>query len=83
MFPLFVSSELNIEIKEFTVAGVNYDTLFAHHWYIGTDDIVDKVILRNRIDEVLKELNDDYKVERIAALKEVIVDVYPSHTFYN
>ncbi len=28
-------------------------------------------------------MNDDYKVERIAALKEVIVDVYPSHTFYD
>lgn len=78
-----VSSELNIEIKEFTVAGVNYDSLFAHHWYIGTDDIVDKVILRNRMDEVLKELNDDYRVERIAALKELIIDVYPSHVFYD
>ena len=78
-----VSQELNINIKEFTVAGINYDTLFAHHWYIGTDDPVDKAVLRKRIDEVLKELNDDYRVERIAALKEVIVDVLPSHVFYD
>ena len=78
-----VSGELKINIKEFTVAGINYETLFAHHWYIGTDDIVDLAVLRIRIDEVLKELNDDYRVERIAALKEIIVDVMPSHIFYD
>jgi len=78
-----VSGELNIDIKEFSVAGVNYGTLFAHHWYIGTDDKVDAAVLRKRIDEVLKDLNDDYRVERIAALKEVIVDVLPSHVFYD
>lgn len=78
-----VSGELNINIKEFAVAGINYDTLFAHHWYIGTDEKVDVSVLRNRIDEVLKGLNDDYRVERIAALKEVIIDVLPSHVFYD
>lgn len=78
-----VSLELNITIKEFTVAGIPYDTMFAHHWYIGTDDPVDVDLLRKRIDETLKELNDDYRVERIAALKDVIVEVIPSHIFYD
>jgi hypothetical protein len=78
-----VSLELNINIKEFTVAGINYDTLFAHHWYIGTDDPVDPAVLRKRIDEVLKGLNDDYRVERSAALKEVVIEVMPSHVFYD
>jgi hypothetical protein len=78
-----VSLELNINIKEFTVAGIHYDTLFAHHWYIGTDDPVDSVLLRKRIDEVLKGLNDDYRVERSAALKEVVIEVMPSHVFYD
>ncbi len=78
-----VSLELNINIKEFTVAGIHYDTLFAHHWYIGTDDPVDSVLLRRRIDEVLKGLNDDYRVERSAALKEVVIEVMPSHVFYD
>ncbi len=78
-----VSLEMNINIKEFTVAGVNYKTLFAHHWYIGTDDKVDKIIFRKRLDEILKDLNDDYRVERSAALKEVIVEVMPSNVFYD
>jgi hypothetical protein len=78
-----VSSELNIDVKEFTVAGIRYENMFAHHWFIGTDDQVDPEILRRRIDETLMELNDDYKVERISALKNVIVDVVPSHFFYD
>ena len=57
--------------------------MFAQHWYIGTDDPVDTQLLKKRIDETLKELNDDYRVERIAALKDIIVEVVPSHIFYD
>lgn len=78
-----VSDELNIKIREFTVAGVPHDTLFAHHWYIGTDDKVDVTEFREKLDEKLKILNDDYRVERSAALKEVYVDVLPVSTFYD
>ncbi len=78
-----VSNELNLDIKEFTVAGVPYQNLFAHHWYVGTDDRVDKKVLKERIDFHLKELNDDYAVERSAALKEVFVDALPLHKFYD
>ncbi len=78
-----VSDELGISIREFTVAGVTHDTLFAHHWYIGTDDTVDAIDLRNRIDASLKELNDDYAVERRHALKDVTVTVLPTKTFYD
>jgi hypothetical protein len=76
-----VSDELNISIPEFTVAGVPYGNFFAHHWYIATDDKVDIAVLRQRIDEKIKELNDDYEVERKHALKEVIVEVLPEATF--
>jgi hypothetical protein len=30
----------------------------------------------------LKEINDDYKVERTAALKEIFVELIPSQLFY-
>lgn len=78
-----VANELNIVIKEFTVAGIPHGSLFAHHWYIGTNDKVDKKVLRDKIDSHLQILNDDYAVERSAALKEVYVDVLPEQTFYN
>ena len=78
-----VSQKLGIQIKEFTVSGVPFDTLFAHHWFVGTDDPVNQERLRQELDSFLKELNDDYRVERAAALKEIIVEVVPSHMFYN
>ncbi|MEO9071092.1 MAG: GH3 auxin-responsive promoter family protein [Ginsengibacter sp.] len=78
-----VSEELNISIGEFTVAGVPYKDFFAHHWYIGTDDEIDPETLKFLIDEKLKELNDDYEVERKHALKEVFVDVLSEKTFMN
>jgi len=78
-----ISEELNVSIKEFTVIGIPYDTLFAHKWYVGTDDKIDAEVLKKAIDEKLKALNDDYKVERSAALKEIFVTVLPSAAFYS
>jgi hypothetical protein len=76
-----VGQELDIDIKEFTVTGIHYETLFAHQWYIGTNDPVDVEVLKNKLDEKLKELNDDYRVERTAALKDIFVEVLPTHVF--
>ena len=75
------SKNLNIDIREFTVLGEPKDSLFAHHWYIGTDDKVESEELTLKIDEYLKELNDDYKVERTAALREVKVRILPTKVF--
>ncbi len=77
-----VSNDLNIDIPEFTVAGIPHDSLFAHHWFIGTDDPVDPDTLKRKIDDQLMVLNDDYAVERSAALKEIFVDVVPVDAFY-
>ncbi|HYF67958.1 MAG TPA: GH3 auxin-responsive promoter family protein [Ohtaekwangia sp.] len=78
-----VSNDFNITIPEFTVAGIPHGSLFAHHWFIGSDGDVDPAVLKDKIDEHLKVLNDDYAVERSAALKEIIVDVLPIKTFYD
>ena len=77
-----VSETRNINIKEFTVTGIPYDNLFAHHWYVGTDDQVDAEEIRNQIDTILKQINDDYRVERSAALKDIFLDVIPTRYFY-
>ncbi len=75
--------QLNIEIREFTVAGIKHDSMFAHKWYLGVVEDVDPELVRNSIDENLRILNDDYRVERIAAIKEVMVEVLPPEIFYN
>ncbi|WP_111671219.1 GH3 family domain-containing protein [Algoriphagus litoralis] len=76
------AEELNFRVKEFTVLGVPYKSLFAHHWYVGSDDEVDSEKLQELLDANLKALNDDYAVERKHALKKVYVDVLPSDLFY-
>jgi hypothetical protein len=75
------SEELNVEIPEFTVAGIPYQSFFAHHWYVASDDHINADALRNKIDEKLCELNDDYAVERKSALREVLLDVLPEKSF--
>ena len=75
------NEKLNISVMEFTVAGIPIEGLFGHHWYVGTDEPVDKNVLKKTLDEALIELNDDYAVERKSALKELIVDVLPEKTF--
>jgi hypothetical protein len=77
-----LEDELNVDIREFTVSGIKYDTMFAHQWYLGSDDPIDQELAREKIDGYLKVLNDDYRVERIAALKDVLVDVLPTSWFY-
>jgi len=77
-----VAADLNIDIKEFTVAGIPFDSLFAHKWFIGTNDHADSNHLKEKLDKHLKILNDDYRVERSAALKEVLVEVLPPSVFY-
>jgi hypothetical protein len=77
-----VSEKLNITIKEFTVSGIPDGTLFAHKWYIGTDDKAETMKVKLLLDENLKMLNDDYKVERSAALKDISVNILPNAVFY-
>lgn len=78
-----VSEELNIRINEFTVSGIPSGSLFAHKWYVGTDDIVDQQLFTETLDEKLKILNDDYRVERASALNNIFVEVVPSVVFLN
>ncbi|MBN2214950.1 MAG: GH3 auxin-responsive promoter family protein [Bacteroidales bacterium] len=79
-----ISGELNIDIKEFTVAGIPYRGLFAHKWYIGTSAVeIDPLLVRKKLDTALKKLNDDYATERKAALKEIFVEILPEKVFYD
>lgn len=75
--------DFNISIPEFTVAGLPHDNMFKHKWWIGSDDSIDPEVAAKAIDENLKQLNDDYRVERIAAIRKVEVEVLPLSVFYD
>jgi hypothetical protein len=76
-----MENDLNVEVREFTVSGIRYDSMFAHKWYIGCDTALDPEIVRNKIDDFLKILNDDYRVERGEAIREVFVEILPTKVF--
>lgn len=76
-----VADEMNICIPEYTVAGVPHGLFFAHQWWIACDDKVDAETVGKKIDEKLKELNDDYAVERNSALKDVYLKILPESSF--
>lgn len=76
-----VQKKLNISIKEFTVSGFQHEGYFAHKWYIGCDDDVDKDQIIQLIDDTLKRINDDYAVERESALKHLFVEILPPSVF--
>jgi len=77
-----VCDELDISISEFVVSGIKHGSMFAHKWYIGTDNEISETVLKVKLDEKLKILNDDYRVERISALKDVLVEIIPPRIFY-
>lgn len=76
-----VQQDLDIEIREFAVAGIRHGSLFAHQWFIGSDKPIDTELVRQKIDMYLCELNDDYRVERLEAVKEVFVKYLPIDIF--
>lgn len=75
------ADDLKIELNEFAVAGVPHGTLFAHQWYVGSNKAVSEEAIKQRLDFHLKEINDDYRVERTSALKDVFVKVLPDDAF--
>lgn len=77
-----LADEFNLVINEYTVAGINYEGRFAHNWYVGVNEKADAVKFRKRLDEILCEINDDYAVERKAALKEIFVELLPLSVFH-
>ena len=78
-----ISNELKVQINEFTVAGFREEKYFAHHLYLGCDEPIDKEVAIKKIDEHLKVLNDDYRVEREEALSNLYIDILPTHVFYD
>lgn len=81
----FIADKFNIQITEYTVAGIKHNNHFAHKWYLGLKDGLkpDPAILKQELDRKLMDLNDDYRTERSAALKEVFVELLPVTAFYD
>lgn len=73
---------LHIDIREFTVAAVPVGKNFGHKWYVGCEQPISSMQLAKTLDEALKKVNDDYRVERNSVLQDPQIEVIPPHLFY-
>jgi hypothetical protein len=80
---LKAAEQFGVAIPEFCVAGYIDDKVFGHQWYVGCDQALDAEAFRAKLDEAIKDLNDDYTVERRSALKEMKLEVLPVDLFYD
>jgi len=79
-----VGEHFNAPVKEYTVSGIQVGNLFGHRWYVGMDtDQVNPEQVKEKLDAVLMELNDDYAVERRHALKDIELQIVPTRLFYD
>ncbi|MCX7697565.1 MAG: GH3 auxin-responsive promoter family protein [Bacteroidales bacterium] len=75
--------DYKVSVPEFTVAALPYQGMFMHKWWLGTNQHIDPVVAANAIDNYLKNLNDDYRTERLEAIRKVEVEVLPLQLFYD
>ncbi|MCB0531824.1 MAG: GH3 auxin-responsive promoter family protein [Lewinellaceae bacterium] len=76
--------KLQAGVKEFAVAAVQNGSHWAHQWYVSTDNPNLKADeFAAELDAQLMEINDDYRVERRYALREIRVQLLPHGTFYS
>ncbi len=74
---------LDLDVNEFAVAAIqDEDGEYIHQWVIGAEGHADKEKLRNKLDEILQELNKNYAVARKKALKDIRVKVVSPQKVY-
>ncbi len=78
----YVEKELDVVIREFTVAPVQSGNFYGHKWYIGSEPLADAEKVKQLLDQKLREVNDDYDTERQHVLREISVQVIPVVLFY-
>jgi hypothetical protein len=79
-----LAKELGVEINEFAVAAVKDEAgEYIHQWVLGTKANIDEEKAKQRLDEILQDLNKNYKVARSKALKDIRVKAAASRQVYD
>jgi hypothetical protein len=79
-----LAEEKQVDINEFAVAAVKDENgAYIHQWVLGTKAKLDEEEAARRLDEILQDLNKNYKVAREKALKGVRLRAVPTTKVYN
>ncbi|GHV35087.1 hypothetical protein FACS1894178_3910 [Bacteroidia bacterium] len=77
-----ISKKRDIEIPEYCVVGETSGNMFAHRWYIACNENLSPQEIAMELDTYLGEINDDYRTERLEAIRNVFVEILPVNVFY-
>lgn len=77
-----MEEKFDIKIPEFTIAAVQIDGEYYHHWYLGTETDINTEEIANALDEALKQANRNYDKTRSKLLKGVKVSTINPNIFY-
>jgi len=77
-----LADEKDVEINEFAVAAVKQDGEYIHQWVLGSAQELDQEETAKRLDEILQELNKNYRVARDKALKGIQAKVVKPEQLY-
>lgn len=76
------ADDFGVTVREFTVAALpTTPGHFEHRWYVGCEPHVDRILFKERLDNYLKAINDDYRTER-AAFLGLKLETIPLAYFY-
>lgn len=78
-----IQQKFDLTLPEYTVAAVQVDGEYIHHWYLGLEEgEADEKEVSEFLDQFLQEHNKNYKVARSKALKDVKVSLISVNSFY-
>lgn len=79
-----LAEQYGADINEYAVAAIrNEQGEYIHQWVLGSKQDIPEKEAAEKLDEVLQELNKNYRVARSKALKGVSVKIVPSRQVYD
>ncbi|MGH1437730.1 MAG: GH3 family domain-containing protein [Lewinella sp.] len=78
-----LSDKISVEINEFAVAAIKENGEYLHQWVLGTNEVIDEKNAAQQLDQILQDLNKNYKVARTKALKAVRVKAVRPTNIYS
>lgn len=79
-----LAEKKGVDINEFAVAAIkNENDEYIHQWVLGTKADLDEEGAARQLDEILQELNKNYKVARSKALHGVRLRAVPAEKVYS
>ncbi|MDN3724994.1 GH3 auxin-responsive promoter family protein [Aequorivita sp. SDUM287046] len=77
-----MEEKFDIKIPEFTIAAIQINGEYFHHWYLGTETNINPEEIATALDEALKGANRNYDRTRSKLLKGVKVTTVNPNVFH-